>query len=130
MKTPYSYNVLKVKGLDSVCSVKDCYLGILKMLYDEFTRGYVEPNVMLFHLYGSHFESSQLLFKRRLPPDALCFFTIPWDAPHCYTQLRTLFSLLHICFASYPDFFIDEEAFHAACSEFEVQKNAPHHLHR
>ena len=122
MKIPYSCNVLKVIGLENVGSVKDCYLGTLKMLYGEFTRGYVEPLVLLFLLYGSHFEPSQQLFKRRLPPEALCFFTIPWDSPHCYNQLRILFSLLHICFASYPDFFIDEQAFHTAYNEFERWK--------
>ena len=119
METPYSCNILKVSGLNKVSSVKDCYLSTLQRLYIEFTRGYVEPDVMLFLLYGSRFESSQLLFKRRLPPDCLGFFTISWDSPHCLTQLRAIFSLLHICFSSYPTFFIEEEAFHAAYGEFE-----------
>lgn len=119
MKKPYSSNVLKVMGLDGVGSIKDCYLGTLKLIHGEFPRGYVEPHVLLFLLYGSRHASAQQFFLYRLPPDATCFFTISWESPHCAQQLRSLFSLLHLCFASYPDIFVDEYAFALAYEEFE-----------
>lgn len=119
MKYPCSFNVLKVMGLNGADSVKDCYLGTLKLMYGEFPRGYVEPRVLLFLFYGSRYESAQKFFLYRLPPDATCFFTIQWSSPNCGAQLRTLFSLLHLCFASHPHIFIDEEAFGAALDEFD-----------
>lgn len=122
MKMTNACNVLKVVGLNDASSVKDCYLGTLKLIYGEFLRGYVEPRVLLFLLYGYRYESAQQFFLYRLPPDATCFFTIAWDSPDCGTQLRSLFSLLHLCFASYPSIFLDEYAFALAYEEFERWK--------
>ena len=119
MKYLSSFNVLKVQGLANITSIKDCYLATLQLIHTEFPRGYVEPRVLLFLLYGSHSESSQQFFISRLPPEATCFFIIPWDSPHCLVQLRILFSLLHLCFGLYPNILLDEFSFAEAYNEFE-----------
>lgn len=119
MKTLYPFNVLKVNGLNGVKSIKECYLGTLLLIYREFPRGYVEAHVLLFLLYGNRHETAQQFFLQRLPHEATCFFTIAWNSADCNTQIRSLFSLLHLCFASYPNIFIDEYAFHRAYDEFE-----------
>lgn len=119
MKMTNACNVLKVIGLNDSSSVKDCYLGTLKLIYGEFPRGYVEPHVLLFLLYDNRNERGQQFFLYRLPPDATCFFTIDWESTGCSAQLCSLFSLLHLCFASYPSIFLDEYAFALAYEEFE-----------
>ncbi len=119
MNTPMNANALKVAGLTPVCSLKDCYFQTLQRLYAEFPRGYVEPDVLLHLLYGDRLASAQAFFKHRLPPHAVVFFTIRWHTSEGYDQLRVLFTLLHLCFASFPNIFLDEMAFHEAYTEFE-----------
>ncbi len=119
----YPFNVLKVMGLNDVGGIKECYLGILKLVYGEFPRGYVEPHVLLFLLYGTRHASAQQFFLHRLPPEAVFFIRLPWGNPDCGLQVRMLFALLHLCFASYPNIFIDEYAFDVAYNEFEKWRN-------
>lgn len=119
MKIAYPFNVLKVMGLNGVSSIKDCYLGTLKLIYGEFPRGYVEPYVLLFLLYGTKNESAQQFFLNRLPQEAVFFIRLPWGTPECGLQVRMLFTLLHFCFASYSNLFLDEYAFDVAYREFE-----------
>ena len=122
MMTPQNFNVLKIAGLNNCLSVGNCYLSTLTRLYAEFPRGYVEPDVLLHLLYGDRFASAKDFFKHRLPPDATVFFIIRWHTPEGHHQLRTLFTLLHLCFASYPNIFLDEAAFHHAYQEFEEKR--------
>lgn len=128
METLYPFNVLKIKGLNDVSSSNECYLGTLLLIYRKFPRGYVEAHVLLYLLYGNHHETAQQFFLQRLPHETTCFFPISWGETDCYTQVRTLFSLLHLCFASYPNIFIDEYAFHLAYDEFERVRELKQHL--
>lgn len=122
MRNFYSCNVLKIAGLDRINSVSEGYLAIISRLYTEFPRGYVEPNVLLHLLYGDKHQSAQQMFKSKLPREWVVFFTIQWHTPEAQVQLRTLFGMLHFCFAPTSHLFIDEAAFHTAYQQFEKEQ--------
>lgn len=114
MKLPYSNNVLSINGLNDVETPYDCYVATLKILYTEFPKGYTEPGILLHTLYADQSPRKQVQCRLKL----FHYSRIEWLTPNGYHTLLTIFSFLHLYFATYPNECLNYLAFEKAYKEF------------